>query len=236
MIVTVSRVFVGFVLACLTAGLVQVLFILTPGRIVTLPPEILPDRVAQALVLAALAATHAAIFSAAFVLITAWLGEYMGIRGIGYYLGAGAIIALAGLAAQYSSEVAGQPTILNTYAVQAFLTSGVLAGLVYWLAAGRSAGGRRPAHEDQREVSAEVPAKRRWKDRPRIQIDDATLPGTKEGRAAQRESLAERLAKEEARADIERKALDAARVAAARPVEKAPLAARASPAAQEKSD
>lgn len=219
MIGTVSRVFLGFVLACLTAGLVLVLFIMTPGRIVALPADIFPERIGQALVLAALAATHAAIFSAAFVLIAAALGEYMRIRNIAYYLAAGAAIALAGFAAQYASEVGGQPTILNNYAVQAFLTAGFLAGFVYWLTAGRRAGGQRGDGGDDDVVMTEIPPKRRWRDRPRISIPDASMPGTKAGQAAQRDTLAARLAKDEAKAQSEQKAIAAAREAATRPVE-----------------
>jgi hypothetical protein len=40
-------------------------------------------------------------------------------------------------------EVEGQPTIVNDYALRAFLTVGFFGGLAYWLAAGRRAGGRR---------------------------------------------------------------------------------------------
>lgn len=218
MIGTVSRVFLGFVLACLTAGAVLVLFIMTPGRIVALPADIFPERIGQALVLAALAATHAAIFSAAFVLIAAALGEYMRIRNIAYYLAAGAAIALAGFAAQYASEVGGQPTILNNYAIQAFLTAGFLAGFVYWLIAGRRAGGTRGDGGDDEVVMTEIPPKRRWRDRPRISIPDASMPGTKEGQAARRERLAARPAKDE-KAEAEQKAIAAAREAATRPVE-----------------
>lgn len=237
MIGTLSRIFWGFLLACLTAGIVQVLFILTPGRIIALPAEIFPDRIGQALVLALLAATHAAIFSAAFVLIATILSEFMRIRSIGYYLAAGAIIAMAGFAAQYSSEVAGQPTILNNYAIKAFLTSGFFAGLVYWLAAGRKAGGRRavdqarpvkPEHPEPGPAAlAESVPRRRWRDRPRMVLSDASLPGTKAGRAAQRDTLSDRLAKQEAKAEAEMKAVEAARAAASRPVTKAVLAAAA---------
>jgi hypothetical protein len=219
MIGTISRVLFGFLLACLTAGLVQVLFILTPGRIIALPADIFPDRVGQALVIAALAATHVAIFSAAFALIALGVAEFMRVRGIGYYLAVGATIAMAGFAAQYASEVAGQPTVLNTHAVEAFLTSGVIAGLIYWIVAGRGAGGgRRERRDTAPPAEASVP-KRSWRNRPPIEIPDASMPGTKAGQAARRATLAERLAAgDDAVRLTGAKALAAARAAAMAPV------------------
>ena len=135
-----GRVAFGFVLACVAAGLVTVLFVNTPAEVMAQPASRLPETASETLDLALLTATHAALFAATFVLITAGLGEWLSIRALSFYLAAGVTIALLGFAAQYSSEVAGQPTIFNNYAMTAFLTTGFCAGFVYWLASGQFAG------------------------------------------------------------------------------------------------
>jgi hypothetical protein len=195
MIRTFARVLTGFVLACLTAGLVQVLFITPPAELLQIPSAAFPTRAGQAGVLALLAATHTAIFSAAFALIAAGIGEWMRIRGLPYYLATSATIAGLGFSAQYASEVAGQPTIFNLYALTAFLTAGVCAGFVFWLLAGRRAGGRdADAATAPYQKSADTQAIRTWKDRPRIVVADPIRPGSV---AAKKASLAERLAERE---------------------------------------
>lgn len=138
-----SRVLLGFVLACLVAGLVQVLYVRTPLEFAAVPASEFPNLAGNSLELALLAATHSAIFSAAFALIIAGISEWLSLKTIAYSLAAGVGIALLGFMAQYSSEVSGQPSILNNYALQAYLTAGFFAGLTYWLVAGRYAGIRR---------------------------------------------------------------------------------------------
>jgi hypothetical protein len=81
------------------------------------------------------------VFSAPFALIAVALGEWQGIRSWLYYVLAGIGIAGAGFFAQYTGEPDGA-TIVNDYALRAFLVTGVVAGLVYWAVAGRRAGGR----------------------------------------------------------------------------------------------
>jgi hypothetical protein len=202
MIRTLARVLAGFVLACLTAGLVQVLFAISPLKLLGSPANLFAERATQTGVFALLAATHTAIFSAAFALIACAISEWMRIRSVAYYLASGALIALLGFAAQYSSEVAGQPTILNNYAVQAYLTSGFFAGLMYWLAAGRGAGGSAAERDlsefdDAATIGVPPPAKS-WKSRPRIIVEDAIKPGSRDAKKA---SLAERIAEAEADAE-----------------------------------
>ena len=137
---TLARVLAGFLLACFVAGLVQVLYVWTPAELAAVPAAAFPAKAGSTLELALLAATHSAIFGAAFALIAAGIAEWLSIRSLAYYLFAGTAIALLGLTAQYASEVSGQPTILNNYALQAYLTAGFFAGFVYWLAAGHRAG------------------------------------------------------------------------------------------------
>ncbi|MBS0234387.1 MAG: hypothetical protein JSR99_12990 [Proteobacteria bacterium] len=135
---TLARVMFGWALASLAAGLITVLFVdidVLSGR-----TDDLPKTVGETIDLALLAATHIAIFSAIFVLIAAAIGEWFSLRMLSFYLLAGVIIGLLGFTAQYMSEVAGQPTIFNNYAVKAFLTAGLFGGFVYWLAAGQFAG------------------------------------------------------------------------------------------------
>ncbi|MFA5957436.1 hypothetical protein [Hyphomicrobium sp.] len=138
---TLARIVFGLTLASLAAGLVTTLFV--DIDVLSGPLDRLPKTVGETIDLALLAATHIAIFASVFVLITAAIGECFSIRALPFYLLVGVMIAFLGFSAQYASEVAGQPTILNNYAVKAFLTVGFFGGFVYWLAAGQFAG-RRP--------------------------------------------------------------------------------------------
>lgn len=142
---TLARVVFGFALASLAAGLVTVLFVNTPIDVLAEPFDRLPKTASETFDLALLAATHLGIFASLFVLITACIGEWFSIRSLSFYLLAGVAIAALGFSAQYASEVAGQPTILNNYAIKAFLTVGFFGGFFYWLAAGQFAG--RPPEE-----------------------------------------------------------------------------------------
>lgn len=178
---TLGRVFTGFILACLAAGLVQVLFVETPKELAAIPASEVGAQARGTLELTLLTATHFAIFSAAFALIAAGIAEWLNLRNPGYWLAAGTGIALLGFTAQYASEISGQPSILNNYALQAYLTAGFFGGLVYWLVAGsRSGSGRmRDAGGDTPDAAAA---------RPRIIVEDAPAPAVKKG------SLAEKLA------------------------------------------
>ena len=195
---SLARVLAGFLLASLTAGLVQVLYVMTPAALLGSPSDVIATRFGETGLLALLAATHAAIFAAAFTMIAAVIGEWLAIRSPVYYLFAGAIIGLLGFFAQYASEVAGQPTIFNNYALKAYLTSGFFAGLVYWFAAGCKAGGPRRDAEfagapDATTIGVPPPSKT-WKTRPRIIVDDQSKPGSQAARLAKKSTLTERLA------------------------------------------
>jgi hypothetical protein len=141
---SIARVVFGFVLASIAAGLVTMLFVNTPSEVLAQPVSRLPRTAGETFELALLTATHVAIFALIFALIVAALGELFSLRGLSFYLGGGVVIALLGFIAQYSSEVPGEPTILNNYALKTFLTTGFFAGFVYWLASGQFAG-RAPA-------------------------------------------------------------------------------------------
>lgn len=219
MLATFARVLTGFVLACLTAGLAQILFIMTPAQFVQLTAQGFQERASQAGVLTLLAATHAAIFSAAFTLIAGGIGESFRIRTPVYYIATGAIIAALGFTAQYASEVAGQPTIFNAYAMTAFAVSGLLAGFVYWLAAGRYAGGPEIESIGSKPSGSDTaPPVKTWKNRPRIVVEDPIVPGTA---AAKRASLAERLAERQPSGDATGRSATTRRPSTDRPPEKA---------------
>lgn len=180
MIAALGRVLGGFILACLAAGLVQVLFVITPAELATIPGSAFADKASEALMLALHVATHAAIFASVFALVAMGIGEWMNVRTPLYYAAVGVAIALLGFFAQFSSEVAGQPTIFNAYAVLAYGMAGLLAGMVYWAAAGRH------AHDgDTREAEVYTPPPK--PDRPRIIVERSP------GDSGERRTLPERL-------------------------------------------
>ncbi len=141
MLGTLFRVLVGFALACLAAGVAVVAYVITPMELANLAGDAFDNRLLDAGALALRAATHAAIFAAPFALILAAISEWQALRSPVFYILGGIAIAGAGFLAQYSSEGAGQHTVLNDYAIRAFLTAGLLSGLVYWMFSGRLAGG-----------------------------------------------------------------------------------------------
>ncbi|HWB45619.1 MAG TPA: hypothetical protein VG900_09285 [Hyphomicrobiaceae bacterium] len=129
----------GLALACLAAGLTLVLFVYTPAELVTLPRDVAADRLSEVGMLTLAAATHCAVFAGPLGLLAALIGEIRKIGSWTYYTIAGIAIAVLGFLAQHWSENANEPTILNNYALIAFLTTGFVAGFVYWLVSGRSA-------------------------------------------------------------------------------------------------
>jgi hypothetical protein len=140
---TLLRVLFGFIVACLVAGLTTVAFVVTPADLATLPADAWSERLGNAGVLSLLAATHSAIFAFPFAIVAIVIGEWARVRSWIYYAIAGLAIALGGFAAVYLNEAAGQLSIVNEYALRAFLAVGILSGLAYWLVAGRRAGGKR---------------------------------------------------------------------------------------------
>jgi hypothetical protein len=135
MILSVLRVLVAFGLACIAGALVKLGFA-TPNDVLTDNPDRLSWSIEQVL----LAATHSAVFSAPFALVAAAIGEWQSIRSWVYYALAGLAIAIAGFIAIHFGESAGPNTIVNQYAILAFLCAGVVGGWIYWLFSGRFAG------------------------------------------------------------------------------------------------
>jgi len=143
MLSSLVRIVFGFIVACLVAGAATVAFVVTPADIASLPPDLRPERLGDAGVLSLLAATHTAIFAFPFALIAIGIAEWLCVRSWIYYVIVGILIALGGFGAEVLAEAAGQPSIVNDYALRAFLTVGFFGGFAYWMAAGRRAGGRR---------------------------------------------------------------------------------------------
>lgn len=134
---TIFRVLFGFVLACFAAGLTTVLFAVGTSDIASGDP----DRMTKLLELVALTATHSAVFAAPFALLSAAVSEWQGVRSWFYHAFAGLGIATAGFAAQYFSETPGTASVASQYPLMAYAATGLVAGLVYWIFAGRRAGG-----------------------------------------------------------------------------------------------
>jgi hypothetical protein len=138
MLLAALRVLLGFAAACLAAGLVQVAFVITPADLAGLEPAAMAERLRGAGMLWLLAATQSAVFSAPFALVAAALAEWQGIRSWIYSAVGGIGIAMAGFLTLLAGESGGQ-TVVNGYALAAFLATGLVAGLVYWAVAGRKA-------------------------------------------------------------------------------------------------
>jgi uncharacterized membrane protein YraQ (UPF0718 family) len=149
MISSVFRVLFGFVLACLAGAVLQLAFA-TPNDVLTDDT----DKLSWAGEHILLIATHSAVFSAPFALVAAAIGEWQSIRSWVYYALSGIAIAIAGFIAIYSGETGVSPpvvgaagarggelySIVNNYALAAYLCAGLVGGLAYWLVSGRSAG------------------------------------------------------------------------------------------------
>ena len=116
----------------------------------------------EAGLLALAAATHSAVFAAPFALIGAAFGEWQRIGSWLYYALVGVAIACVGFLAQFWTEADGEASIVNSYAMTAFIVTGFVAGVVYWLLAGRRAsgadGGADPAVEIIPPPTAEPPS------------------------------------------------------------------------------
>jgi hypothetical protein len=130
------RVLFGFILACLAAGLTKMLFAFGPEQVL----DGNPDKISKFIDGVLFTATHSAVFAAPFAFIATAVSEWQAIRNWAFHALGGLAISVAGFVAQMSSEPAGAPSIVNNYALTTFLTTGFIAGLTYWLFAGRSAG------------------------------------------------------------------------------------------------
>ena len=140
MIMRGVRVLLGFIVACLAAALALVLFVYTPAELLALPADMRGDRLSEAGLFALAVAPHVATFSALFALVAVVFAERRGVTAWSFYTLVGVGIAAAGFLTQHFSEAPGQTTILQNYALIAFLSSGAVGATVYWFFSGRYAG------------------------------------------------------------------------------------------------
>lgn len=159
MVRRILAMLIGFAFACFAAGLTKVAFWYTPMSLTRLPGDMVADQIAEVVMLAAAIATHSATVAAPFALVGAAIGEWRGIRDWAFYALLGVAIAVVGFFAQYQSEAEGAPTIVNNYALTAFLTAGFVGGLAYWLVAGRRAGGPERPYYDRPMIEVMPPAR-----------------------------------------------------------------------------
>jgi len=142
MLLRLIGILFAFAVGCFAAGVTMTLFVLTPTEMLGLPPGVRADRLGKAIELAGLAAIQIALFTAPLTFVVATLGELMARRAWSYYALAGMLMAAIGFFAQRTTMQIGQPTIADNYALTAFLTSGFVGGLIYWIISGRFAGQR----------------------------------------------------------------------------------------------
>ena len=133
----IFRVLLGYLVACFAAALTTVLFAWTPADLANMQGDLANDKLALSMPVA----TQIAIFAAPFALLAIALGEWQRWRDWAYYAAAGIAIALFGYLAQYQSEFPSQTwSITNSnYPLIAFLTTGFVGGLIYWIFSGRLA-------------------------------------------------------------------------------------------------
>ena len=153
MLLRVLLVLAGYLVACVAFALVLVAFVFTPAELVSADAE----RFAMAGFQLLASSIQVIIFAAPLALIAFAIAEWRAIDDWIYYALAAMLIAGVGFLAQYASELQGAPTIVNNYALTAFMTGGFVAGVVYWLIAGRSAGRRgRAATSDDSSAAAKT--------------------------------------------------------------------------------
>ena len=140
----VFRVLIGFLIACIAAALTTLLFVVTPVELVGwLSLDDAGERFGRFALLWLAATTQSVIFSALFALVAVIIAEWLGKRDWIYYANTGVLIAVLGFLAQWASEPTGQnwSVVGSSYPLVAFLATGFVGGFVYWMWAGRFAGG-----------------------------------------------------------------------------------------------
>jgi hypothetical protein len=141
MIGRMLRVLIGLSLAWLVSGLTITAFIYSPLEIIHGGG----DKAAEAGLLALTAAGLSAR-AAPIALIALAVLEWRRLGSWFIYAPAGVAIGGLGFLAQCAEEAGGRACLADTYyALEAFLTAGLVAGSIYWLFAGRFASARHQA-------------------------------------------------------------------------------------------
>jgi hypothetical protein len=143
-IARILRIVAGFALACVAAALTLVLFVYAPGDLSRVGDELDGERLSEIANWALIITPHVAVSAAFPAMLAAVIAEQRKIGNWAFYVLAGMATALAGFLAQSLLETPGERSILHTYALIAFLSAGLVGGLVYWLASGRYAAAPAP--------------------------------------------------------------------------------------------
>jgi hypothetical protein len=124
------------------AVLTLVMFVFAPADLTNLSEDLSADRLGEAGLLLLHSTPHVAISAAFPALLAAVFAESRKLGSVLFYAFVGLATASLGFLVQYLTE---PPTrlvsIFQAYALIAFLTAGLVGGLVYWGLAGRYAGG-----------------------------------------------------------------------------------------------
>ena len=134
------RIMIGFGLACVAAAVTLVMFVYAPADLTNLPEDLSGDRLSEAGYFAMLITPHVAISAAFPALLAAAFAETRKVANWAFYVLAGIATSGAGFLVQVLTEPQTHTiSILQTYALIAFLTAGFIGGLVYWALSGRYA-------------------------------------------------------------------------------------------------
>ena len=134
------RVLIGFAAACVAASTTALLFAVTPAELFALPWDAAVDRIGW---IADTSWKLAILFAMVAVLpaLPAILsGERRTVRGWRYYALIGMGIAIVGYGAQAITTLTSTPLMAVAYTALAYSMTGVVAGSIYWMIAGRLAG------------------------------------------------------------------------------------------------
>ena len=140
MLLRIARCLAGYLVACLVAGIVAIAFVIPPSDLVTGSSE----RLSTVGIWMLLTAVHAAVFAAPFALVGLIHAERRSIQHAGYYIAFGWAVAAVALLIQLLPPGPGQPFKVTAYVMAALLSAAVAGSFVYWLVAGRHAGGVKP--------------------------------------------------------------------------------------------
>jgi hypothetical protein len=139
MLARVVRIPFGFALASFAAAATLVLFVYAPGDWAGLRADLNGDRLSEAGYFALVITPWVAVCAAVPALIGVAFAETKEISGFMFYALVGVATAAIGFLFQHYSETPGGMAFFQSYTLLAFLTSGLVGGLVYWAASGRYA-------------------------------------------------------------------------------------------------
>jgi hypothetical protein len=133
----IVRVALGFALACLAAAATLVAFVYAPSNWAALGAELSGERLSEAGFFALAITPHVIVSAALPALLAAIYAETRKVAAWAFYGLAGIGVGLAGFFLQHLTEAPDPESIFQAYALIAFLTAGLIGGLVYWAASGR---------------------------------------------------------------------------------------------------